>query len=125
MTELTLQQQSDYLAEHLLGWRSGSFNCTPAWITPTDDLGSYRQLWHPPSDIIQCFEYIVPAMRELGYDFYLKQWKISTNGVEDWVRSVDFEQQLDRTGAYAKGETFSEAIVRAAYLAVKAMKEKE
>ena len=85
-----LQEMSDYLAEHLLGWRVTSEEPFPATAWH-DANGNYMFLiankgqdgfqghgvWQPYDNIAQCFEYIVPAMEELKYFWKLDdRWHI-------------------------------------------------
>lgn len=63
--------------------------CSGLWFTHGDVL-QIQSVWHPKTDIAQCFEYVVPKMRERGYaimlDYYCEgamdeslgwQWYVS------------------------------------------------
>ena len=52
------------------------------------DVGVYKT-WHPTTDIAQCFEYVVPKMRERGYaimlDYYCEGAMDETLGWQWYV----------------------------------------
>jgi hypothetical protein len=52
--------------------------------------------WNPSINIAQCFEYVVPKMRELGYDFMLISLGDSYS-----AKFVDYGAHVDKNPATA------------------------
>src|SRR3990167_2087801 len=118
MAKPTLQEMSDYLAEHLLGWkiRYGY------WINQnngfafnhsvSEDLAT--PLRHPHTDIAQCFDYIVPAMRDMGFRFEIEYSRFA---------QVNSEEPVWEWHAANRGLVFADnasaAIVETAYQAIR------
>ena len=123
------QGMSDYLAEHLLGWRLAEpVNGKPYWETYSASSGAVKNrrpvacsAWHPHTDIAQCFEYIIPAMRKRGFVFDLFD---ETTGNEIgkfpalWIASFNDYHSANHT---SDNYPPSAAIVEAAYKAIKNM----
>src|SRR3990167_11207598 len=86
-----LQEMSDYLAEHLLGWHieDGVWANEDATKFAVGGLFFQEHVeggksWHPHTDIAQCFEYIVPAMTKIGWQLSLDVGEISSSAM--WWR---------------------------------------
>jgi len=116
-----LQEMSDYLAEHLLGWTMQDRTPTLItfhewwWGTPEMDLVVRFDLWHPHTDIAQCFEYIVPAMTKTGWQLSLDVGETSSSAM--WWRPVRFPAPFKLQHSLP-----SAALVEAAYQAIKEQK---
>ena len=120
MTELTLQQKADYLAEHLLGWtlEYSSSYLQECWFRHYDNgskqVCKLAREWHPQHDISHCFQYIVSAMNELHYTLHAHTDRYGS--LAEFVKYIDGSWNELRSSKKAK--LLSTAIVEAAYAAI-------
>ena len=112
-----LQEMSDYLAEHLLGWNVDDMLWFDKNNKPVINHSDFvtRNSWRPHSDIAQCFEYIVPAMTKIGWQLSLDVGETSSSAM--WWRPVCFPAPFKLQHSLT-----SAAVVEATYQAIKEQK---
>ena len=126
---IDLQEMSDYLAEHLLGWQKGEHDIfegiryygqpglsriREAWFGSGKVQLSPSANWHPHTDIAQCFRHIVPAMEKKGYSISLNNDDVGFS-VVFWNMNKDGVQKMGD----CQSDNAAVAIVEAAYRVIK------
>lgn len=114
------QNKSDWLAEHLLGWRARhgywmnknngyAFNYNMA-----EDLATPQ--WQPHEKIEQCFAYIIPTMEKIGFNCELELYRGIMPRAKFFVTGARAGDIHGRH--FADADTPAAAIVEACYLAL-------